>query len=377
MDRERDEYEKEEYIDMADESPEHPRRVLSAASYYERTRSGSKTSDDESLPSWEPDPSNPQSGIEDRDIYRNTLVFTAKEKKSTCSFTVLLFSLLGCFMYMTSRKTMKVAMYEANEMVQFTEKMNRQLLFAEQDMRKLERELSALDVIEQKNEDIEEEKKVMEQAAMFANPEMIKEMSTVQNKLRYAEAKARDLKQRVIEISKKDTLEKYGAGPHRVEIELVFPGNLDGPSTFVIEMAPVDVMPHSVHTFLEMVSYGLLDGCSFILNAMHVLKAAPLPYDGSAPDAKAQAFYEHGLTSVAFREYSHDYQHKPYTVGFAADGTPSFYINTEDNTEIHVGDPCFGKVISGMQAVKRLENSPTRNGIWFETRIGILRAVIL
>ena len=179
------------------------------------------------------------------------------------------------------------------------------------------------------------------------------------------------------DFSSHDAVAKYGAGPHQVEIELVFPGTLEGPTKFVIELAPIDIMPHSVYAFLEMVSYGLLDGCSFILNAMHVLKAAPLPYDGSAPDAIAEAFHEHGLQSVAFPEYSADYPHKPYTIGFTGDGTPSFYINTEDNTEIHIGDPCFGKVVSGMQTVKRLESSPTRNGIWVETRIGIKKATLL
>jgi cyclophilin family peptidyl-prolyl cis-trans isomerase len=132
-----------------------------------------------------------------------------------------------------------------------------------------------------------------------------------------------------------------------------------------------------VHVFLEMVSTGLLDGCSFILNALHVLKAAPLPYDGTSAAEKARAFTAHGLESVAFKEYSDNYPHKQFTVGFAADGSPSFYINTEDNSEIHVGDPCFGKVIKGFDAVRRLEAAPTRNGIWFEKRVGIKKARIL
>jgi cyclophilin family peptidyl-prolyl cis-trans isomerase len=107
------------------------------------------------------------------------------------------------------------------------------------------------------------------------------------------------------------------------------------------------------------------------------LKAAPLPYDGSSPSDKAQEFLDKGLESVAFREYSPDYPHDRYTVGFAADGSPSFYINTEDNTDIHAGDPCFAKVISGFDTIQRLENSPTRNGIWLEQRIGIKRATVL
>ena len=136
-------------------------------------------------------------------------------------------------------------------------------------------------------------------------------------------------------------------------------------------------MPHSVHTFLEMVSGGLLDGCSFILNAMHVLKAAPLPFDGSSAADKARAFSDKGLESVAFKEYNEEYPHKKYTVGFAADGSPSFYINTENNSEIHAGDPCFGRVMSGFDTIKRLEATPTRNGIWFERRIGIKSARLL
>ena len=107
------------------------------------------------------------------------------------------------------------------------------------------------------------------------------------------------------------------------------------------------------------------------------MKAAPLPYDGSPASDKEKDFSEAGLESVAFREYSPKYPHTKHTIGFAADGSPSFYINTEDNTEIHVGDPCFAKIISGFDTIRRLESSPTRNGIWFEHRIGIKNAKIL
>ena len=65
-----------------------------------------------------------------------------------------------------------------------------------------------------------------------------------------------------------------------------------------MQMAPLELMPHSVYMFLEMVHAGLFDGCSFILNAMHVIKAAPLPYDGSSASAKVKAFTKLGLESV-------------------------------------------------------------------------------
>jgi cyclophilin family peptidyl-prolyl cis-trans isomerase len=197
------------------------------------------------------------------------------------------------------------------------------------------------------------------------------------------------LKEIVRETSKADAILTYGPGTRRVRIELAFPDDddfVDGmgsshanlePTVFVIEMAPIDLMPHSVYTFLEMASAGLLDGCSFILNAIHVLKAAPLPYDGTPPSVKAQEFLDKGLESVAFREYSADYPHKQYTVGFAADGSPSFYINTEDNSEIHAGYPCFAKVVSGFETIHRLEQSPTRNGLWLEQRVGIKKVTVL
>jgi cyclophilin family peptidyl-prolyl cis-trans isomerase len=110
---------------------------------------------------------------------------------------------------------------------------------------------------------------------------------------------------------------------------------------------------------------------------LHVLKAAPLPCDGTSAAEKAKAFSEKGLESVSFKEYNEHYPHHKHTVGFAADGSPSFYINTDDNSAIHVGDPCFGKVVSGFDTVHRLEAQPTRNGIWFERRIGIKSARIL
>lgn len=43
-------------------------------------------------------------------------------------------------------------------------------------------------------------------------------------------------------------MQKYGAGPHRVEIELHFPG--EAPSSFVIEMAPLDLMAASLGRYI-------------------------------------------------------------------------------------------------------------------------------
>jgi cyclophilin family peptidyl-prolyl cis-trans isomerase len=355
-------------------------------SYYWDQRS--KDGDDVgSLPIWTPGSGNPQSGIlmdgqqqhhhQQQPPFRKTLVFTARKRKSSFHMTVALVFILVFCLYSSTQSSLEQAVEDGDRLAAFTVRLKDQLEKAHNDVRMLERELAALDKMEQKREDFEEEQKILDQAALFTNPKMVEEVSAIQQKLKISADKAQKLKEQVQKISKLDALEKYGPGPYRIEMELTFPGNQAGATKFEIEMAPLDLMPHSVYTFMEMASLGLLDGCSFILNALHVVKAAPLPSDGSFSQDKGQQFAANGLESVAFREYSSHYPHKRYTVGFAADGTPSFYINTDDNTEIHIGDPCFGTVVSGIETVKRLEASPTRNGIWFENRIGIKSAKVV
>ena len=243
---------------------------------------------------------------------------------------------------------------------------------AQRDLHMLKRELSAVDLM------MEDQAVVDSQGtAKEVNHQLqLNELNALQTRIRGLEQKSTDMQHRVQAMSRQQLLEKYGGGVKQVEMELFFPDGKDGPTKFVIALDD-NLMPHSSFTFLEMVSSGLMDGCSFILNALHVLKAAPLPYDGSSAAAKARAFTEQGLESVAFKEYSNSFPHTKYTVGFAADGSPSFFINTEDNSEIHVGDPCFGRIIEGFDTIKRLEASPTRNGIWFAKRIGIKRARVL
>lgn len=327
-----------------------------------------------SLPTWS---ANPQSAEDDDLHLTNNLNCSTKKRKSAYSWGLFLFCVIGIGLYANSRSKLNAALTEIGSLMAASQRTDLQMKAAEKSVRMLQRELAALNMMDQKRQGVGTGAGTVPDPSIQRNNKAVEEMKTMQDKLRVSAQKAETLKDRVQASSKHDIIEKYGLGPYRVEIELVFPGNLDGPKKFVLEMAPVNSMPHSVHTFLEMVSTGLLDGCSFILNALHVLKAAPLPYDGSSASEKARAFTKLGLESVAFREYSHDYPHEQYTVGFAADGSPSFYINTEDNSEIHAGDPCFAKVISGFETIKRLEASPTRNGIWFEKRIGIRKAVIL
>lgn len=317
---------------------------------------------------------------------RSRLVFTAHKRKSTFSFAVTSFCLLGFLLYGNARSSLRRTVREVEELVVFSEKLHRQLRSADHDMRRLEQELTNLDAIEAQLEDRKIEEGVLRVSSAFANPELIEEMEHLKKNLEESRSKANNLKTQVSTISKQDAVDKYGDGDIRIKMDLIFPPTVledgtvvadTGPQSIIMEMASLELMPHSVFTFLEMVSEGLLDGCSFIINAMDVLKAAPLPYDGSSASQKAKEFSDAGLESVAFKEYSDSFPHKKYTVGFAADGSPSFYINSEDNSDIHVGDPCFARIVSGFDTVRRLDEMPTRNDIWFENRVGIKKVHIL
>jgi cyclophilin family peptidyl-prolyl cis-trans isomerase len=283
------------------------------------------------------------------------------------------FVMLGLASYCTSRLTLNNAAAQITVLEQHREELGVKMTKYEKDIRELEREILSVDALVHKQHNQDDRSNHVQDTRQRA----LMEMNELQQRLHSEAIQAQSLKQQVQAMSRDEIIHKYGRGVHRVELELVFPDHHRGPTRFIIELAPAEMMPHSVHTFLEMVSTGLLDGCSFILNALHVLKAAPLPYDGTSAAEKAKAFSEKGLESVSFKEYNEHYPHHKHTVGFAADGSPSFYINTDDNSAIHVGDPCFGKVVSGFDTVHRLEAQPTRNGIWFERRIGIKSARIL
>lgn len=358
-------------LNLRVESDEHSM----SSSFWSQGSSERSRGDEMTLPVWT---ANPQQSPTDDNLSplqtRSSLKFTAKRRKLGVPAFVIGIVVVGLAALFTSRINVHSTVQQVDVLRGNRERIDGLMKKAEKEIHMLKREISAMDMMIQRQHDLESHS-----GGSDANTEVaLNEMKVLQEHLKTLSGETESLKQEVQTASRREVSMKYGSsGVHRVEMELAFPDNQDGPTVFVIELAPMSEMPHSVHTFLDMVSIGLLDGCSFILNALHVLKAAPLPYDGTSAAAKAKAFSAAGLESVAFKEYSESYPHQKYTLGFAADGSPSFYINTEDNSEIHVGDPCFGKVVEGFDAVRRLEASPTRNGIWFKQRIGIKSARIL
>lgn len=186
------------------------------------------------------------------------------------------------------------------------------------------------------------------------------------------------LRQEIQRHDKHAVLEKFGEGPHQLEFTLDFPPEEipEGTAnTFVIEMAPIDLMPHTVHFFLEQASRGLLDGCSFHRNAGHVVQGGPISNHLNSGVNVRKPFADADLSSVSFQEYHEDFPHKKYTLGYAGrPGGPDFYVSTVDNTRNHgpggqasyaiaaEADPCFAKVVKGFDAVDRMHKMSTKPG---------------
>ena len=208
---------------------------------------------------------------------------------------------------------------------------------------------------------------------LLKNRQMQTAMAWIQQRQTAVYGKLRQLEDYAKEQSRQQVLQKYGPGPHRVEFQ-VQPLEKNQKqkkkriiiSTFMVELAPVDAMPHAVEFFLDMVSSKVWDNTVFYHHPIfqkHVVAAAPVHY-GSF-DTKSHHLQALGFADgLSFPEYSGDtFHHEEYTLGFSTRG-PSFYINAMDNTHHHGpggqdrhdlvqdADPCFGKLVWGKQVVQ-------------------------
>jgi Cyclophilin type peptidyl-prolyl cis-trans isomerase/CLD len=206
------------------------------------------------------------------------------------------------------------------------------------------------------------------------------------------------LENQVQNSSKATVLEKYGPGPHRVQfkVQVETSSNKDQlqaletddamwhnmiskplksftktsrskvTRSFVVQLAPVDEVPHALHFFLDMIQNGLWDDALFLHHEKvdHVMAAAPMDYKthNIRYDELNDMGWQKGL---GFPEFSKSLPHDKYTLGFADRG-PTFYINTMDNSDIHGpggqghhvlpedADPCFGRIVEGQDVVDAL-----------------------
>ena len=112
---------------------------------------------------------------------------------------------------------------------------------------------------------------------------------------------------------------------------------------------------------MEMVKTKVWDDSIFSHNSNHIVLAE---LKDSKGNNKRDIFVENNISTLSFPEYNTEYPHHKYTLGFGGrPGGPGFYINTEDNRDIHgpggqlgyhlveEADPCFAKVIEGRHVI--------------------------
>lgn len=188
------------------------------------------------------------------------------------------------------------------------------------------------------------------------------------------------------EFSRREVTERFGPGPHRVrftvdtlveETKNANSGKGDITSTawrsvqreFVIELAPVSEMPHSIHFFLEMIQLKIWDNTVLVHAEKEDHVMTGIPIDFTSRQMKTHHLGYLGWKGLGFPEYSPNYaNHEQYTIGFTKLFGPSFYINTVDNVKLHGlggsdqrehllekdADPCFAKVVKGKDVVDDL-----------------------
>lgn len=208
--------------------------------------------------------------------------------------------------------------------------------------------------------------------------------------------------------AKRAATELFGPGPHHVKFTVILPTDEEEKErNFVVELAPLEIMPHSVHFFLQQVVHGLWNNAWFYLNGPHVLQGGPQAeedeeelwhLDHQEDDDRAVAmknFRDMDLEQLAFPEYSEKFPHVKWTLGFTGrPGGPDFYINKIDNRATHgpggqhqhdldeYGDPCFAKVVDGFDILDMMFKEPTYHddhewGWFFKDPIHIVRAKIM
>ena len=138
---------------------------------------------------------------------------------------------------------------------------------------------------------------------------------------------------------------------YRVHVTLEFQSTIpdyeqngkDG--SFVVELAPSSLVPHSVYTYLEVARHW--KSGAFHRIAGHVLQVM-VKTDTTPP-----------VKHLAFQEYSPEYPHKKRTVGYAGRPSgPAWYVSIQDNSRNHgpgsqqnhnpyEADGCMRTVVSG------------------------------
>jgi hypothetical protein len=177
-------------------------------------------------------------------------------------------------------------------------------------------------------------------------------------------------------------VKRYRTRNVRVRVDLEFPPAVveqDGKPPrdfFIIEMAPIDLIPCSVHYFLELVRN--FQSGAFDRNAAQVVQASTAT---SEPEE----------LPMPFQEYSPEFPHLMYTTGYAGRPSgPEWYVNVMDNSKSHgpgsqqthnafEADSLFGKIVEGGETtvIPRIQSIPRTGWLDAPDQVTITSMTIL
>lgn len=134
-----------------------------------------------------------------------------------------------------------------------------------------------------------------------------------------------------------------------------------------------DVMPKTAGNFIELAKSGFYDGLHFhrVINNFMIQFGCPHSKDPNSPRA-GTGNAPHGTIEDEHPDNA-KLSNEPGTLSMANTGRPNsgscqFFINTVHNTYLdwftpgQSKHPVFGKVIEGMDVVKKIESAPTAGG---------------
>jgi hypothetical protein len=177
---------------------------------------------------------------------------------------------------------------------------------------------------------------------------------------------------------------RYGPGPHRINFTIQIPYDPPIEETLILELAPLDLMPHTVKSVLEMIERETLVDGTIMLAKPHIILIGPVDYWNTENNLRLNeriATDGYGNGVLLFNEFTPEFPHVEGTVGFTPGYLgPVFYVNLVDNSETHGAskDPAFGTFVKGFDMIQRFAQMPKReeDGV-FDSPIYIVAAEIL
>ncbi len=156
--------------------------------------------------------------------------------------------------------------------------------------------------------------------------------------------------------------------------------------TFTVELF-VDKMPITAGNFIKLAKSGFYDGLHFhrVISNFMIQFGCPHSKDPNSP--RAGTGNAPGGTIQDEHPPQAKISNEPGTLSMANTGSPNsgscqFFINTKHNSYLdwftpgQSKHPVFGKVISGMDVVKKIETTPTGHGDRPKTPVKMIKITV-